>query len=274
MIRLALLVLIALCGSAQAQRQDPNLAHPHELVTVKREGYTISGLATYRSQQPAFRHGIALFPGHPGILRLREEDGEPRFEMRGNFLVRTRRHWLDDETLVMLVDAPSDEWTLFPQQFRETKRYGEDVAALLGEATRRYGVREWTFVGTSEGSVSAFHAARMNPDLAKRVILTSSVFLGGKNGPGLSRVHFGELKSRLLWVHHAEDPCRFTSYRDAQAFAKKSGAPLVTARGGGPGRGADCEAFTAHGFAGVEIPALRAMQEWIRTGRAPAEVAP
>lgn len=274
MIRLALLVLIALCGSAQAQRQDPNLAHPHELVTVKREGYTISGLATYRSQQPAFRHGIALFPGHPGILRLREEDGEPRYEMRGNFLVRSRRHWLDDETLVMLVDAPSDEWTLFPQQFRETKRYGEDVAALLGEATRRYGVREWTFVGTSEGSVSAFHAARMNPDLAKRVILTSSVFLGGKNGPGLSRVHFGELKSRLLWVHHAEDPCRFTSYRDAQAFAKKSGAPLVTARGGGPGRGADCEAFTAHGFAGVEIPALRAMQEWIRTGRAPAEVAP
>ena len=79
--------------------------------------------------------------------------------------------------------------------------------------------------------MSAFHAARMNPDLAKRVILTSSVFLGSKNGPGLSRVRFEELKSSLLWVHHADDPCRFTPYREAQAFAKKSGAPLVIAKG-------------------------------------------
>lgn len=274
MIRVGLLALLAVAGSAQAQRQDPNLAHPHELLTVKRDGYTIAGLVAYRAKGPGFEHGIALFPGHPGILRLREERGGPKYEMRGNFLVRSRRHWLDGGTLVMLVDAPSDEWTLFPQQFRETKRYGEDVAALVGEATRRYGVGEWTFVGTSEGSVSAFHAARMNPDLAKRVILTASVFVGGKNGPGLSRVSFDALKADLLWVHHADDPCRFTPYRQAQAFARKSGKPLVTVRGGGPARGGDCEAFSAHGFVGVEMPALKAMQAWIRTGQAPAEVGP
>ena len=75
-------------------------------------------------------------------------------------------------------------------------------------------------------------------------------------------------------VRPADDPCRFTPYREAQAFARKSGSPLVTVRGGGPGRGPDCEALSAHGFAGVEVPALMAMQDWIRTGRAPAEVAP
>ena len=32
-----------------------------------------------------------------------------------------------------------------------------DVAALLTEVGRRFGVEDWTFVGTSEGSVSAFH---------------------------------------------------------------------------------------------------------------------
>ncbi len=234
------LLVLAFAAAVQAQgRQDRNLEHPHELLTVKRGGYTIAGLVAFRSKEAAFKHGIALFPGHPGILKLREEDGELKFEMHGNFVVRTRRHWLDGETLVMLVDAPSDHWPTFYQEFRETPRYGADVGALVAEASRKYAVSDWTFVGTSEGSVSAFHAARMNPQLAKRVILTSSVFVYGKNGPGLSRVKFDALRSELLWVHHAEDPCRFTSYRDAQAFAKKSGKPLVTVRGGGPARGGD-----------------------------------
>jgi hypothetical protein len=40
------------------------------------------------------------------------------------------RHWLDEETLVVVVDAPSDEWRWFDHQFRETPRYGADVEAL------------------------------------------------------------------------------------------------------------------------------------------------
>jgi hypothetical protein len=269
-----LFVALLAAGAALAQRQDPNLAHPYEVLTVKRDGYTIAGLVQHLEGVRAFKYGLALFPGHPGILKLRREGGELKFEQRGNFLVRTRRHWLDRETLVMVVDAPADRWPTFYQEFRETPRYGADVAALVAEASRKYGVAEWTFIGTSEGSVSAFHAARMNPALARRVILTSSVFVAGKNGPGLSRVKFDALKSELLWVHHADDPCRFTSYRDAQAFAKRSGKPLVTVRGGGPGRGEHCEAFTAHGFVGVEIAALRAMHSWIKTGQVPADVVP
>jgi hypothetical protein len=276
MIRaLVLLALLAPAPGAQAQgRQDPNLAHPHEVLTVKRDDYTIAGLVTHLPGNKDLKYGLALFPGHPGILKLREEDGELKFDMRGNFLVRTRRHWLDGETLVMVVDAPSDHWPTFYQEWRETPRYGADVAALVGEASSRYGVADWTFIGTSEGSVSAFHAARMNPALARRVILTASVFVAGKNGPGLSRVKFDALNSELLWVHHADDPCRFTPYREAQAFARRSGRPLVTVRGGGPARGEACAAFTAHGFAGVERETLRAMHAWIKTGRVPADVAP
>jgi pimeloyl-ACP methyl ester carboxylesterase len=266
--------LLLAAGAALAQREDPNLEHPHELLTVERGGYTMSGLVAHRQGETAFKHGLALFPGHPGILRLRREAGEIKYEQRGNFLVRTRRHWLDGETLVMLVDAPSDEWTLFNQPFRATARYGADVAALVQEASRRYGVADWTFIGTSEGSISAFHAARMNPQLARRVILTSSLFSRSKNGPGLSSANFDELKADLLWVHHAEDPCRFTAYRDAQAYARRTAKPLVTVRGGGGARGGDCEAFTAHGFVGAELAALRAMRIWIRTGEAPEEVSP
>jgi hypothetical protein len=258
--------------SEAAPAADPNLAHPTQLVTVAIQSYTISGLVSHRSDAKNLKYGVALFPGHPGILRLREENGQFRFDLRGNFLVRSRRHWLDDETLVVVMDAPSDQWSTFYQTWREAPRYGSDVAALLKEAGRRFKIDDWTFVGTSEGSISAFHAARMNPDLAKRMILTSSVFLEGKNGPGLLYVKFDSAKAKLLWVHHQDDPCPFTSYFEAKRFAAKSNSPLVTVRGGGPVRGRPCEPFSQHGFVGIEVPTIRAMQSWIRTGGVPPDV--
>src|SRR4051812_37854440 len=126
------------------------------IVGAKLERYSIAALVTHAESAKAFKHGIAVFPGHPGILKLHQENGQPQYEQRGNFLVRSRRHWLDDETLVAVIDAPSDQWATFSQDFRETPRYGADVAALLNEVSRVHGAVEWTFVGTSEGSISAF----------------------------------------------------------------------------------------------------------------------
>lgn len=282
-VRLATELLVALLlstlqmGCAQpgvAPGGDPNLSYPNEIVKVAVGDHTIAGLVTHLPEARTFTYGMALFPGHPGVMRLREEGGKPRFALGDNFLVRSRRHWLDDETLVVLVDAPSDQWATFPQRFRETPRYGADVAALLAEIARRYGVRDWTFVGTSEGSISAFHAARMNPGLARRVILASSVFAASQYGPGLSGIAWRDLSAPLLWVHHENDPCPYTSYRDAQQFAQGSRSPLVTVRGGGPERGGACQAYTAHGFVGVERETVTAMRTWVKTGVVPHDVAP
>jgi pimeloyl-ACP methyl ester carboxylesterase len=244
-----------------------------EVVTVPAQRGTIAGLVVHQEGAQSFKHGIALFPGHPGIMKIRLEGGEPQFEMRGNFLVRSRRHWVDDETLVVVVDAPSEEWTSFSQHFRSTPPYGADVKALIEALARRYRIEDWTFVGTSEGSVSAFHAARMNPALARRVILTSSVFKPGKNGPGLAGADWKSLKAKLLFVHHADDPCEYTSYRDAQRAAEAAAAPLLTVRGGGPAKGHPCQAFSAHGYVGVEREAVQAMHAWVRTGQLRSEPA-
>jgi hypothetical protein len=250
---------------------DSNLAHPTQVVTVKRDGYTISGLVTHLQDGKTFKYAVALFPGHPGIMHLREENGQPRFEQGGNFLVRSRRHWVDEETLVVVVDAPSDR-SEFTQKFRETPRYGADVEALLKEIGRQYGVEDWTFVGTSEGSVSAFHAARMNPQLVRRTILTSSLFRPTRHGPGLSAAKLDELSAQSLWVHHQDDPCPYTPYQDAQEFSRRSHKPLLTIRGGGPGRGEACEAFSAHGFVGVERETVMAMRSWVKTGAVPSDL--
>ncbi len=268
---IALLLTSALASGAMAQ-QDPNDALANGIVTARLPGRSISGLVTYQPGVARFKRAIALFPGAPGIMRLRAEDDQIKYELRGNFLVRARRHWLDDETLTVTIDAPDDQWGSFAQRFRATQRYGEDVAGLLAAVDAKYGALEWTFVGTSEGSISAFHAARMLPGRATGVILTSSVFTPGRNGPGLADADWRALKTPLLWVHHYNDPCDWTRYADAQQHAKLTGAPLVTVRGGGPWRGDACQAFTAHGYVGIEQKVVSAMREWVRTGMAPESV--
>jgi hypothetical protein len=243
-----------------------------EIVTAKLERYTIAALVMRAEGAKAFKHGIAIFPGHPGIIKLREENGQPQYDQRGNFLIRSRRHWLDDETLVAVLDAPSDQWATFTQDFRTTARYGADVAAILNEVSKLHGVGEWTFVGTSEGSISAFYSARMNPALAKRVILSSSLMGPTNNGPGLSGARFEELSAPLLWVHHEDDPCKNTLYRDARRYAEKSMSPLLTVRGGGPEKGGACLAFSHHGFVGVEREVVLAMRSWVKTGAVSPDV--
>ena len=247
----------------------PAWSQTEEVLTAKVERYGVAGLVMRLENARAFKHGIALFPGHPGILKLHEENGQPRFELRGNFLVRSRRHWLDDETLVVVLDAPSDQWHDFSQHFRATARYGSDVARLIGEVAARFPVESWAFVGTSEGSVSAFHAARMNPQLARRLILTASVFEPGRSGPGLAGASFGELAAPLLWVHHADDPCRFTPYHQARRYAERTMSPLLTVQGGGPEKGDPCQAFSFHGFVGREREVVLAMRAWVKTGEVP-----
>ena len=278
---LAMILVVGMIAGLQPARgqasgpapADPNSLATNTVLTVALKDYSISGLVTHLPEAKTFKYGIALFPGYPSIMKLREEAGQPRFELGGNFLIRSRRHWLDDETLVIAIDAPSDQWASFSQLFRQGPRYGADVAALLAEATRRYAVSDWTLVGNSEGSVSAFHAARMNPGLAQRLILTSSLFLSGGNGPGLSGTSWDAVTARLLWVHHEDDGCRFTPHRSARQFADMTRSPLVTVRGGGPARGSPCEAFSQHGFVGIERETVLAMRSWVKTGVTPADVA-
>lgn len=107
---IAVVALLAAPPPAHAQIEN--------IVTASAQGYTISGLVSRLAEATAFRYGVALFPGHPGIMRLREEDGRARFELGGNFLVRSRHDWPDRETLVVTLDAPSDQWSSFDQRSR------------------------------------------------------------------------------------------------------------------------------------------------------------
>lgn len=117
-----------------------------EVVVARLPDRSIAALVDRLPAATRPTRAIALFAGHPGILRLRlrVEDGEMRFEMRGNCLIRSRRHWLDTDTLTVSIDAPDDEWAAFSQYFRTTPRYGEDLRALLDAVEA---MRAWIATG-------------------------------------------------------------------------------------------------------------------------------
>lgn len=272
----ALVLVIALAAplAALGQGGDPNAAFTNELIVVPFKDHTMAGLVTHRPEDKKFTHAVALFPGSPGQVKLQMQNGQIVIgDLRGNLLVRARRHFLEPGFLTVVVDAPSDQWFgLFRHDFRASPRYGEDVRGLIDAVAKRYGELDWTFVGTSEGSVSAVHAARMVAPPAKRVVLTSSLTSANFQGPGLRFSEVKALTVPVLWVHHRRDPCRWTPYSTTKSWAEELHEPLLTVIGSKDAHGDPCEARSEHGFTGREVQTIKAIVAWIRTGQAPAEI--
>ena len=268
----ALALALAATSPAFGQGGDPNFTgFTNELIVVPFKDHTMAGLVTRRPEDKKFTHALALFPGSPGQPRLQMQNGQLAMEQRGNFLIRARRHFLEEGFLTVVIDAPSDQWFgLFRHEFRASPRYGEDVKGLVDEVNKRYGELDWTFIGTSEGSVSAVYAARMVPP--KRVVLSSSLTSSNFQGLGLRFSDVKSLTMPVLWVHHRRDPCRGTPYSTTKSWAEELHQPLVTVTGSQDARGDPCEARSEHGYAGREVVTIKAIVAWIRTGQAPAEV--
>ncbi|MBI2294953.1 MAG: hypothetical protein HYU76_02660 [Betaproteobacteria bacterium] len=275
MLRLLAVFGVALACSTQpvrAQVTDPNAAFTNEVIVAQLPGRSISALVTHRPGVTKFAHAIALFPGSPGYINLRVEDGEIRFGLRGNFLIRARRHFLEDGFLTAVIDAPSDHQVSFWHSYRASDRYGEDVKAVVDAVAKKFGALDWTFIGTSEGSVSAVHAARMVAPPARRVALTSSLVTPSFAGSGVRVSDVKQIIIPVLWAHHRDDPCSYTQYSRVKQYAEETKTPLVTVTGAGNVRGNPCDAFTQHGFVGMEIKTIKAILSWIRSGKVPADV--
>ena len=236
----------------------------HESVLrVALPGRSMAALVTHLREHADWRRAILLMPGAPGIMQLRSVDD---YTLKGNFLIRSRHHWLDPQTVVFSVDAPSDQWDGFSGAFRASERYAEDIRGLVEGIRQQYGALSLVVVGTSEGSVSAYHAARALPRQQTRVIFTNSLFLSSPRTAGLGTLDFGAYDRPMLWVHHADDPCRYTPYAEAQRLARLSGASLITVRSRAAGSGPACQARTQHGFIGAEQATVQAMRTWLDDG--------
>jgi hypothetical protein len=245
------LALLFVCASAWAQ----------EIVTVAtRPGVTqsffIAGMGEVKAQAVAL-----VYSGGHGEIRLREENGQPKFNP-GNFLVRSRHEFIRNGVRPVLVDVPSDEPTGLPDHYRRSDKQVADTRAVLAEVRKRIPDLPVFIVTTSRSTLSGAHLARsLGSDEVAGVVLTSSMIAPGRNWESLAAFDFKAVKTPLLFVHHRGDGCQATPYASLARAAV--GFTLVSVTGGKPPESGPCDPFAAHGYFGKEAETVDAIAAWM-----------
>lgn len=266
-LALALLGGLAVAGPRTAPAAEEEM---HSVAT--RSGVTERFLLVHPTGAPVA--SVILFAGGDGALNLSDQGIGG---LRGNFLVRTRQRFARDGLLVAVIDAPSDRGGFGLNGFRTSADHARDVQAVIAALRREADVPVWV-VGTSNGTISASNAAaRLKEGGPAGLVLTSTVTVVGpgaaKNRIGSAEtvrdVRLGDVRVPTLLVHHKQDGCVSSPYEGAGALLKRlDKAPkteLLTFEGGLPPKSDPCEAFSAHGYLGLEAEVVSAITAWIKT---------
>lgn len=231
------LVLILLALAVQ-----PCLA-AEELVTTARyaSGEPVPYILNTGAAPP--RYVIILFPGGMGNMDPRMEGGKLAYGFKGNFLIRSRPHIVDDEFATVSTNSTQSE---------------ERVQAVLDDIKRRYPEARIYLMGTSNGTGPSMALAGYLSDRIAGEIHTSSL-------NAIRGFDARKFKNRHLVVHHKNDSCNWTTFDAALASHEKYGNEFI-AMEGGTSTGERCEAFSYHGYNGIERETVNAIKKWIKQG--------
>lgn len=236
-----------------------------ELVTLQtRPGVTLPLFIADMGDRKAEAAALLLIGGG-GNIRLRMEEAQVRFG-QGNFLPRARREFIRNGILPVILDNPTDQQAGdgMTDAFRESAAHVTDIRAVRAEVEKRHPGLPVFIVGTSRSTLSAAHIARSMAGELKGAVLTSSLFYSGGGQRArqvLAAFRWDDIKMPLLFVHHEDDGCGATPYRDAARLGARY--PLITVRGGKPPESNPCEPLSNHGYFGKEAETVDAIAAWM-----------
>jgi len=235
-MKLALAVMIfvgALIGA------DVNAAD--ELVTTAHyaNGEAIPYMLTTGGKAP--KYVTVLMPGGVGRLEPHLEDGQLKFLSRGNFLIRSRELFADDEFAAASTDSTFS---------------AERMQAIVDDLHSRFADAQIYIVGTSRSTYSTMRLAEPLDDKVAGFIHTSSM-------DSIASFDTRNFKSRHLLVFNKNDSCRATHPASAEYSHEKYGTALI-AMEGGMSLGDPCEAAAYHGYNGIEQETVNRIKAWIR----------
>ena len=215
-----------------------------ELVPVTTTDGTSFNYILTTNQPQKIAYAVILMPGGGGQLNPRLEDGKLVFAFGGNFLIRSRTLFADNQFV-----AASTNSTTTPGR----------ILAIVADLEKRYGKIQVYVVGTSRSTESTLSFSKSLDGQVAGFIHSSSM-------NAISGLDVRNAKSRNLIVLHKLDACRVTSPSAGQAAANKNGIELIVMEGG-KSTGDDCEAYAYHGYYGIERETVDRMKAWILQGR-------
>lgn len=257
---LALAGLLAGCQPG-APRDMPQTGSG--VVDLPIAGGGVQRVSYHMPEQPVA--ALLLLTGGDGLLAI---DGNGHINRSGNFLIRTRESWFAQGFAVAIPDVPTDRSNLMGN--RLSASYGEILRQMVADLHGRTSAPIW-LVGTSQGTIAAAAgAARLIGGEIAGLVLTSSLTRpGGRRssesvfGAGLDRVTVP-----VLILSHRGDRCAMTPPSDAESIrAALTHAPateIILVEGGSPPRSDACEAFSEHGYLGIEPQVVTRIGDWIK----------
>jgi hypothetical protein len=268
-----LLICLLLSPVVWAQDVDPaeGLTETFHTVTLSRGGALNILVDKRKGEMPTT--AVLLFAGFPGVLHLKDEEGNITYDLAGNFLIRARRFLNTDSNFTVMVDCPVDKWFACDDLYRSSDEHAADVSDVIAALKKEFGAQKIYIVGTSYGTVSSGFLARNLSSQLDGVIHTSTITdpRGAKShGALMDSFDWSQAKVPQLFVHHKYDPCHATRY--SSIVERKKDIPLITVEGSKNVSGEACEAFSAHGFVGREKAVMTAIGDWISNGALPAGV--
>jgi hypothetical protein len=206
-----------------------------------------------------------LFAGGDGGLRI-NESGALGWG-KGNFLVRSAPLFVENGIAVAILDAPSDRQSYpYLAGFRQSAEHAADVKVVIAWLRDNTKLPVW-LIGTSRGTQSVASVATQlaGADAPKGIVLTSTILNDGRSRP-VPNMPVNTLTMPVLVVHHEQDACRVTLYRDIPKLMEKLASvrdkELITFRGG-ESSGDPCEAMAYHGYSGLEKEVVARIAGWI-----------
>jgi len=218
---------------------------------------------------PDAKAAVILFAGGEGGLRI--DQGGAIGWGKNNFLVRSAPLFAAQQLVVAVIDAPSDRQSppyLFG--FRNSAEHAADVKAVIAWLRENTKLPVW-LIGTSRGtqSVASVATRLQGADGPSGLVLTSTVVVDRRDIP-VTDMAVDRLTIPVLVVHHEQDECRATLFRDVpRLMGKLTAAPrkeLVTFRGG-ENHGNPCEAMAYHGYNGLEKDVVQRIAAWVTTAK-------
>ncbi len=254
-----LLLLLPLLAWAAAARGET----PAKVVDISTRPNVTQLLLVLSPEKPK-AIAILLAGGHGGLQIT--ADGSFGWG-KGNFLVRSRQLFADQGLLVVVVDAPSDrQGPPYLAGFRGTREHVTDLKAVIAWCRKQADVPVW-LIGTSRGTESAAYTATYltGKDGPDGLVLTSTILTDTKEF-SVPVLELDRIKIPVLVVHHVNDGCAHCPYASISLVMDKlTAAPkkqLLSVKGGTT-RGDPCEAYSYHGFNGIEPEVVKKIGAWI-----------